>query len=428
MSMANSSNMNQESTLPAKGDAMSKQEIRSSASLAGVFALRMLGLFLILPVFSLHAQTLPDGNNAVLVGLAMGMYGLCQAICQIPLGMASDRIGRKPVIVAGLILFALGSVWAALADSVMGILIGRAIQGSGAISAALTALIADTTREQHRTKAMAMVGGSIGISFALSLVMAPALYQALGMSGIFFLTAALALCGIAVVLKLTPSAPALPLARVPLRQVLAMPELMRLNYGVFVLHLSQMAMFVVLPAYLVNVVELPLSQHWKLYLPVMVLSFFTMLPAIMYGEKNGKMKTVFVAAIALLCLVLFAFSSALQHRLGLIVLLFAFFIAFNILEACQPSLVSRLAPLAAKGSALGVYNTLQALGLFCGGWLGGWLKQQGNHAAVFVLAGLFCAVWLIIAAAMPAIGHRKSASLTEDDANSGMNATKSRAN
>ncbi len=410
------------------GEAMSKQEIRSAASLAGIFALRMLGLFLILPVFALHAQTLPDGNNAVLVGLAMGMYGLCQAICQIPLGMASDRLGRKPVIIAGLVLFAVGSVWAAMADSVMGILIGRAIQGSGAISAALTALIADTTREQHRTKAMAMVGGSIGISFALSLVCAPALYQAVGMRGIFFLTAALAVSGVAIVLKLTPSAPALPMKRVALREVLLMPELVRLNYGVFVLHLSQMAMFVVLPAYLVSVVDLPLSQHWKLYLPVMVLSFFTMLPAIMYGEKKGKMKTVFVAAIALLSLVLFAFSSALQHRIGLIILLFAFFIAFNILEACQPSLVSRLAPAEAKGTALGVYNTLQALGLFCGGWLGGWLKQHGNPAAVFVLAGLLCAVWLIIAAAMPAISHRKASTTPADAGNAGINARKSAIN
>ncbi len=421
MSMANSSNLDNLSTKSSDA-AMSPIEIRSAATLAGIFALRMLGLFLILPVFALHAQGLPDGHNAVLVGLAMGMYGLCQAICQIPLGMASDRIGRKPVIVAGLLLFALGSVWAALADSVMGILIGRAIQGSGAISAALSALIADTTREQHRTKAMAMVGGSIGISFALSLVAAPALYQAIGLSGIFFLTAALALAGIAVVLKLTPSAPPLPNTKVALREVLVMPELLRLNYGVFILHLSQMAMFVVLPAYIVSVVELPLQQHWKLYLPVMILSFFTMLPAIMYGEKNGKMKTVFVAAISLLCLVLFAFSGALQQRYALIVLLFAFFIAFNILEACQPSLVSRLAPPAAKGAALGVYNTLQALGLFCGGWLGGWLKQQGNPGAVFVLAGLLCTVWLIIAAAMPAIGRRQQAVADEVQSEAGINA------
>lgn len=424
MSMATTSQL-ENSSVPVENDPMSRTEIRSAASLAAIFALRMLGLFLILPVFALHAQTLPDGNNAVLVGLAMGMYGLCQAICQIPMGMASDRLGRKPVIVAGLLLFAVGSVWAALADSVMGILIGRAIQGSGAISAALSALIADTTREQHRTKAMAMVGGSIGLSFALSLVAAPALYQAIGLSGIFFLTAALALAGIVVVVKMTPSAPALPRSQVALHEILLMPELMRLNYGVFVLHLSQMAMFVVLPAYIVNVVDLPLQQHWKLYLPVMILSFFTMLPAIMYGEKNGKMKTVFLGAISLLCLVLFALSGALQQRYALIVLLFAFFIAFNILEACQPSLVSRLAPAAAKGTALGVYNTLQALGLFCGGYLGGWLKQQGNPAAVFILAGLLCTVWLIIAAAMPAIGRRQAAARESVDlaeSNSGIKA------
>lgn len=395
--------------IQSESSGMSRDEIRSATSLASIFALRMLGLFLILPVFAIHAKTLPDGDNALLVGLAMGIYGLSQAFGQIPFGIASDKFGRKRIIVIGLILFAIGAFVAASATTVMGVLIGRAIQGAGAISAAITALIADSTRDEHRTKAMAMVGGSIGLTFALSLVIAPLLYQSIGMGGIFALTGVLSLIAIGVVLYVTPDAPALQHEPVPLSVVLKNRELMRLNYGVFVLHLSQMAMFVVVPSVLVQFLDLPVASHWKIYLPIMFASFIAMLPAIFIGEKYGKMKQVFVGAIALLLLVQLGFWQFLQQPFALVSLLFAFFVAFNILEASQPSLVSRIAPPAAKGAALGVYNTLQAIGLFCGGAVGGWIKQNLSGSSVFIVCAIMTVLWLIIAINMPDIAKRTKA-------------------
>lgn len=385
---------------------MTGAEIKSTASLASIFALRMLGLFLILPVFAIHAKTLPGGDSAFLIGLAMGIYGLTQSFGQIPLGIASDKYGRKPIIIIGLILFALGSFIAAAADSMLWVIIGRAIQGAGAISAAVTAFIADSTREEHRTKAMAMVGGSIGLTFAFSLVASPLLYKLVGMGGIFALTGILSILGILVVLYLVPAAPAQPAARVPFSAVLRNGELMRLNYGVFALHLMQMAMFVVVPPALVKYSGLPVAEHWKIYLPVVLASFIVMLPPIFIGEKKGKMKQVFVGAIALLLCVQLGMWQFLTQPMALIGLLFAFFIAFNIMEASLPSLVSRIAPPAAKGAALGVYNTLQALGLFCGGALGGLLKQVAGPSSVFILGAVLTAGWLIIAVNMQNLPRR----------------------
>lgn len=397
-------------------EGMSRAEILASSSLASIFALRMLGLFLILPVFAIHAKSLPDGDNTTLVGLAMGIYGLTQACLQIPFGIASDKFGRKRIIVIGLTLFACGALIAAFSHTVMGILIGRAVQGAGAISAAITALIADVTREEHRTKAMAMVGGSIGITFALSLVAAPALYQGIGMNGIFILTALLSFAAIGVVIWITPAAPAVPAAhgtaqeKIAFSAVLKNPELMRLNYGVFVLHLTQVAMFVVVPSALIQYADMPLVSHWKVYLPAVLGSFFAMLPAIIVGEKQGKMKQVFIAAIALLLAVQIGFWQFLTNPAILMGLLFAFFLAFNILEASQPSLVSRIAPPAAKGAALGVYNTLQALGLACGGLLGGWVKQHAGASSVFIVSAFLTLLWLIIANNMPELPRRAKAS------------------
>jgi MFS family permease len=389
---------------------MSRSEIRASASLASIFALRMLGLFLILPVFAVYAHALPGGQNVTLVGLAMGIYGLTQACGQIPYGIASDRFGRKPVIVLGLILFACGSFIAAGADHIGWVIVGRAIQGAGAISAAVTAFIADSTREQHRTKAMAMVGASIGLTFAASMVLSPLLYQMIGMGGIFALTGILSLLAILVILYVVPAAPPLPPARTSLRTVLKNGELMRLNYGVFALHMTQMAMFVVMPAALIRFAHIPLAQHWKIYLPVVLVSFMLMLPPIFISEKHGKSKQVFVGAIGLLLLVQigmwFTMSREQVHWSWLVGLLLAFFIAFNILEASQPSLVSRIAPPSAKGAALGVYNTLQALGLFCGGALGGWLTQHEGPSSVFILGASLSIVWLIIAATMQNLPRR----------------------
>lgn len=393
---------------------MSRAEVQASASLASIFALRMLGLFLILPVFSVHAKTLSGGDNATLVGLAMGIYGLAQSFGQIPFGAASDRYGRKKIIVIGLILFALGSFIAAAADSIYWVIVGRAIQGAGAISAAVTAFIADSTRDEHRTKAMAMVGGSIGLTFALSLIVSPLLYQWVGMGGIFAMTGVLSLAAIAVVLWLVPAVPLVKARRTAWAHILRNSELMRINYGVFALHLTQMAMFVVIPSALVKYADLPVASHWKIYLPVVLASFALMLPPVFVGEKQGKMKQVLVAAVALLLVVqlsmLLVFSLDTIHWQWLVVLLLGFFIAFNVLEASQPSLVSRIAPPAAKGAALGVYNTMQSLGLFCGGALGGLLKQHVGASSVFILGAVAALGWLIIAFGMKNLPRRGQAS------------------
>ena len=395
---------------PPPGARMSRIEIRASATLASIFALRMLGLFLILPVFAVHAKTLSGGESATMVGLAMGIYGLVQAFGQLPFGAASDKYGRKPVIIAGLVLFALGSFIAAGANDIAWVIVGRAVQGAGAISAAVTAFVADSTREEHRTKAMAMVGGSIGITFALSLILAPVLYEFIGMGGIFGLTGVLAILAILVVIFAVPAAPVVKAKQVALREILKNRELMRLNYGVFALHLIQIAIFVVVPPALVQYLSLPVAEHWKIYLPVVLASFVIMLPPIFIGEKRGKVKQVFVGAVALLLLVqigMWAFlSQSGMHSTVLVLLLLGFFIAFNILEASQPSLVSRIAPPHAKGTALGVYNTLQSLGLFCGGLAGGWLKQHVGAGSVFILGVVLTLGWLIIASNMQNLPRR----------------------
>jgi len=387
---------------------MTRRELRASAALAALFAMRMLGLFLILPVFAVHARGLPGGDDALRVGLALGIYGLTQAMLQIPFGVASDRIGRKPVIVFGLVLFAIGSLVAAAAHDVTGTIVGRAIQGAGAISAAVTASIADHTRDSQRTKAMAMVGASIGLTFALSLVLAPVLYRLVGMSGIFHLTGALAVAGMLIVWRAVPPLPAAAArasgasgasgaARHPLRDVLRDPDLIRLNVGIFALHLAQMAMFVVLPAWLVERAGLPLADHWKVYLPVVLASFALMMPPITWAERTGRLRVVFLGAIALLLLVQLGFAAQPVAVTAFAALLLAFFAGFNVLEASLPSLVSRLAPADAKGAALGVYNTTQALGLFAGGAMGGWVLRRWDATAVFLMCAAVMLAWLLVA-------------------------------
>jgi MFS family permease len=383
---------------------MTPTERRASLSLASLFAMRMLGLFLILPVFAVHARGLPGGDNALLVGLALGGYALTQGLLQIPFGMASDRFGRKPVIVVGLVIFALGSLVAAFATDVYTAVAGRMLQGAGAISAAVTAAIADQTRDSQRTKAMAMVGASIGATFALSLVGAPLLYGLIGMGGIFGLTAALALGGIAVVLWVVPPL-TLPAAARPapgvrptrLVDVVTNGELMRLNVGVFTLHLVQMAMFVVLPVWLVERLDLPLVEHWKIYLPVIVGSFLLMMPPLAWGERHGRLKTVFICSILLVLVAQVGYAAEPIGLLPFALLLLLFFWAYNVLEASLPSLASRLAPPDAKGAALGVYNTTQAMGLFFGGVLGGLVFQYWGGAAVFVGCSVLMLGWLWVA-------------------------------
>lgn len=379
---------------------MSPLELRASLSLASIFALRMLGLFLILPVFAVHARHMPGGESSTLVGLAIGIYGLTQGLLQIPFGVASDRLGRKPVIIAGLLLFGAGSFLAAGADTLAGVIVGRALQGAGAISAAVTAMIADATRDENRTKAMAMVGGSIGLTFALSLVVSPVLYAHIGLSGLFTLTGLLCIAAMGVVCWVVPAVP-LPVRepghQTPWRAVLLNPELLRLNGGIFTLHVVQMAMFVVVPVLLVEQAGMALPEHWKIYLPVVLGSFIIMVPLLLAGEKRGHLKTLFLFSIALLIAVQALFAWLPAHFSVVTMLLLAFFVGFNILEASLPSLVSKVAPASAKGAALGVYNTTQALGLFVGGALGGWVASRWGALAVFETCAVLLLLWLVLA-------------------------------
>ena len=391
---------------------MTPTERRASFSLASIFALRMLGLFLVLPMFALEAARLPGGDDPARVGLAMGIYGLTQGVLQIPFGMASDVWGRKRVICAGLLVFALGSFIAAAATDLTWLIVGRSVQGAGAISAAVTALLADTTRDAVRTKAMALVGSSIALMFALSLVVAPLLAAAIGLHGLFALTGALALAGIAAVVWWVPPEPVQRASRPQgsLREVLRNPALLRLDFGVFVLHAVQLAMWVTIPALLVQA-GLERAGHWRVYLPAVLASFVVMGATLFPLEKRGYLRAVFLAAVAVIATVqlglLWLASAAAAPSLGgLGVLLFLFFCGFNVLEASQPSLASRLAPAHARGAALGVYNTLQSLGFFAGGAAGGWLTKAHGPQGLFVVCAGLMALWLVVAAPMKAPPHR----------------------
>lgn len=392
---------------------MTPLERRSSVSLALIFALRMLGLFLVLPVFALEARKYPGGDDPALVGLAMGIYGLTQAVLQLPLGMASDCFGRKRVIVLGLLVFAAGSLLAALADSLTGLLVGRALQGAGAVSAAVTALLADQTRDAVRTKAMALVGGSIGLMFAVALVAAPVLTAALGLSGLFGLTCGLALAGVAVVLWWVPPEPA-ELKNAPrgrLADVWAHPDLLRLNLGVFVLHTVQLSMWVAVPAMLVQA-GLGKDQHWQVYLPAVVLSFVAM-GGLFTLERRGRLRAALLGAIGLVLVVqaglgALSASGAVPSLWVLGPLLFVFFCGFNALEASQPSLVSRMAPPQVRGAALGSYNTLQSLGLFAGGALGGALVKWSGPVGLFAATTALMALWLAASWKLRPVGRNEA--------------------
>ncbi len=382
---------------------MSPQEIRAGLSLAWIFALRMLGLFLILPVFAVDARKLPGGDNLTLVGIALGIYGLTQAALQLPFGMASDRFGRKRIINLGLLIFAAGSFMAAAAPDIWWTIVGRALQGAGAVSAAVTALAADLTREQHRTKVMAMIGSSIGLMFALSLVAAPALNEYIGLHGLFVITGLLALTAIIMVVKVVPDPPPPEhhdLEPVTLKEVFFDGQLLRLNFGILTLHFVQMAMFVVVPAAIVSSGGIPVAEHWKVYLPVVFASFVLMLPPIVLAERRGRIKPVFVGAIFILVLAQGGFLFGHGLFRALVANLVVFFVAFNILEASLPSLVSRIAPPQAKGTALGIYNTTQSLGLFLGGAAGGWLAQHYGATGVFGVGIVLALLWLSIAVTM----------------------------
>jgi MFS family permease len=366
----------------------------------------MLGLFLILPVFAIEASRYPGGDDTAMIGLTMGIYGLTQALLQFAYGLASDRLGRKPVIVFGLLLFAAGSLVAALAPTLTWLAIGRAVQGAGAVSAAVTALLADQTRDVVRTKSMALVGGSIGLMFALSLVVAPLLAGWIGLVGIFGLTAALAVLGVAAVIWWVPPEPLehknQPRGR--LADVLHSSALLRLNLGVFILHAVQLAMWLALPAMLVQA-GLARDQHWQVYLPAVLGSFVVMGGSLFQLEKRGYLRAVFLTSIGLLAVVqigLWMEVGSAPGLVGLGSLLFVFFYGFNVLEASQPSMVSRLAPAHARGAAIGVYNTLQSLGFFAGGMVGGWVMKHGGASVLFAGCAALMAAWLLVAWPMQA--------------------------
>lgn len=368
----------------------------------------MLGMFLILPIFAIYAETLPSGKSHLMIGLALGAYGLTQAIFQLPFGIASDRFGRKRVIYVGLVLFVIGSLVAGLADDLPMIILGRSIQGAGAVSAAVTALVADLTREEHRTKAMAMIGGTIGITFAMSLILGPVLNNLIGVSGIFLMTAVLAAAAILVVKFVVPD----PVVSSfhsdaqaktgKLKEVLKDTQLLRLNYGIFALHAAQMAMFVVVPFAIKDTSGMQANDHWLIYLPVLVSSFILMLPAIIYAEKKAKLKQVFVGAIAMMFVAQLVFAFSINYFWGIVFSLGAYFVAFNVLEASLPSIITKIAPAASKGTAIGVYNTTQSLGVFVGGTVGGYLSHYHGYASVFVFCSVLMALWLIFGLSMNA--------------------------
>jgi MFS family permease len=395
-------------------DRMTPRELRASVGLAGIFGLRMLGMFIILPVFALYADRLPGGENHTLVGLALGAYGLTQAFLQVPFGRLSDRWGRKRTIYLGLAIFALGSFIAALAQDIHMVILGRVIQGAGAISAAVIALTADLTRDDQRTKAMAIIGITIGATFGISMIAGPALNQAIGVPGIFALTGFLALAAILVVRFLIPDPP--PVERsahspataaihaVPIRAILGDAQLLRLNFGIFALHSVLMALFVVLPFSLRE--HLPEERHWLLYLLVMFGAILLMLWPMLAAERRGLQKPVFLGSILTLMLSLLLLMFSAGGLMVMAVGMLVFFAAFNLLEATLPSLISKVAPAGARGTAIGVYSSVQFLGTFCGALAGGWLSQQFGAPAVFALCAALMVGWLLLA-----LGMRVPASL-----------------
>ncbi|MBC7604995.1 MAG: MFS transporter [Ramlibacter sp.] len=379
---------------------MLPSERRSSSSLATIYAARVLGLFLVLPVFALEAARYPGGDDPALIGLAMGIFGLTQGLLQIPFGLASDRFGRKRVIITGLLIFAAGSFIASAAPTLGWLIAGRAIQGAGAISAAVTALLADQTRDEVRTKAMALVGGSIGLMFAVSLVAAPLLAAHIGLGGLFALTGGLGLSCIGIVVWWTPAEPLIHanMRRGNLADVLNHADLLRLDVGVFVLHAVQLAMWVAIPGLLVGA-GLATSDHWHVYLPVVLASFVVMGATLFPAERRGLLREIFLASVALIALVQIALIVMAKQPplLGLALVLFVYFCGFNVLESIQPSMASRIAPAQARGAAMGVYNTLQSLGFFTGGAVGGWLLKNVGSTGVFAACAVLMLGWLVVA-------------------------------
>ena len=391
---------------------MEKHELRAAASLAAVFSVRMLGLFMVYPVFAAFARHL-TGATPYRIGIALGIYGLSQGLLQIPFGMLSDRIGRKTMIVLGLIAFGIGSVVAAGATSIGGMILGRLLQGAGAVGSVVLALVADLTAEKSRTKAMALVGVSIGFSFLLAIVTGPAIAGWIGVAGIFWLMALLALAGIAITLFVVPAPPRLQAQRrmktVPalLGASLRNPDLLRLNFGIFALHAMLTASFLVVPALLRGTLAVSSSEQWRVYLPILLVSVAVMAPAIIVAERYRRLKGVLVGSVAAMAVSQFMLAVGGRDTYVLLGALVLFFSGFNVMEASLPSLVTKTAPAGSTGTATGIYSSSQFLGIFAGGILGGWVHQAAGVAGVFFFAGSLAIIWLLVTAAMhgPALSH-----------------------
>ncbi|AEY00570.1 major facilitator transporter [Oceanimonas sp. GK1] len=390
----------------------SPRERRASFTLAGIFGMRMLGLFMIMPVFALYGDSL-EGYSPLWVGIAIGAYGLTQALLQIPAGWLSDRIGRKPVIYAGLGLFAAGSVVAALSDSVYGVVAGRVLQGSGAIAGAILALAADITREENRTKAMAIIGVCIGLSFAVAMVAGPLLAALFGLSGVFWSTALLALVGMVMVRFMLPDS----VSKGQIRDVTAAPELLgrllkdkqllRLDFGILLLHMTLTAVFVAFPLSLKDAGLVP-EHHWWLYLPALMLSFVLIIPFLIIGARRNMNKLLFQASILVMMVALVLMALGQGQLWLLAVAMVLYFTAFNFMEASLPAFLSMLAPAGGKGTAMGIYSTSQFFGAFLGGVLGGALFQQLGGSGVFLLVALTMVLWFWLSAGMTNVSRVRS--------------------
>jgi len=383
---------------------MTPGELRATWGLGTVFSLRMLGMFMVLPVLTTWGMAL-QGASEALIGLAIGIYGLTQAVFQIPFGLLSDRVGRKPLIIGGLTIFTIGSIIAATTDSIWGVILGRALQGSGAIAAAVMALLSDLTREQNRTKAMAFIGISFGVTFAIAMVLGPIITQALGLQALFWMIAVLATLGIAVTIWVVPDSKTHVLNRESgmvkgcFRKVLAEPRLLKLNFGIMCLHIMLMSTFIALPGILEQA-GFPAAEHWKVYLVTMLISFVAVLPLIIYAEVKRRMKRVFIGCVALLLIAQIVLWGSGPHFWELVIGVQIFFLAFNLMEAILPSLISKESPAGYKGTAMGIYSTSQFLGVAIGGAVGGWINGLFDSQTVFLLGALLATIWLLVSYTM----------------------------
>lgn len=380
---------------------MTTSELKAVLSLAAVYGIRMLGLFLILPVFALYAKQLPD-YTPLMVGLAVGSYGLAQALLQIPLGILSDRIGRKPVIIGGLLVYAIGGVVSALAGNLHSIIIGRTIQGCGAFAGPVMALTADLTREEVRLQAMAIIGISIGASFMLSILFAPTLEHWIGVPGIFWFTSLLAILGIAMIAFLVPQAEPIKIYQnveaIPTQFMSAVRnfELLRTYIGIFTLQMLITSLFLAIPWKLKNDLGLPSNQHWRVYVPVLLTSVIGIIPLVFLSKRTSYVKTTMLGGIFTLAVAELAIFVWGNNLINLSIALFLYFTAFNLLEAILPSLVAKLAPTSAKGTAMGIFSSAQFLGAFCGGMLGGLAHQTWGLNAVFLVDSSIALLWFIV--------------------------------